>query len=216
MSISAILNAPSSSEPEIVAPISVSIESVDISEIATEGDEIQPARKNRKRSFVHEASPPAKLRTPGDYVLTPLLLAEPEMAWIQCTICNSYFVQQDAYFTRSACPRCERHSKLYGYVWPKTEKAGPSDKEERILDHRLVHRFLNTNDERKARGRKCLPEREESEQPSEPERGRRLQRGPVKKKPNDEIRDVVVVKMVPDESGLRRSGRARRVSSKLE
>lgn len=215
MSISAILNAPSSLEPEIVAPISVSIETVHVSEIATV-DEVQPRRKNRRRSFVKQASPPAKVRTPGDYVLTPLLLAEPEMAWIQCTICNKYFVQQDAYFTRSACPRCERHSKLYGYMWPKTEKAGPSDKEERILDHRMVHRFLNTNDERKARGRKCL-EREETEEPEEPERGRRLQRGPVKNKgPNDTIQDSVVVKIKDDSWGLRRSGRARRVSSKLE
>lgn len=223
MSISAILNTPSSSEREIVIPISVSIETVEVTEVALETDEaVQPRRKNRRRSFTKQASPPAKMRTPGDYVLTPLLLSEPEMAWIQCTICNEYFVQQNAYFTRSACPRCERHSKLYGYMWPKTEKAGPSDKEERILDHRLIHRFLNTNDERKARGRKCLPEREETDEPSEPsepsepERGRRLQRGPAKRKgSNEEVRDSVVVKIKEDVSGLRRSGRARRVSSKL-
>ncbi|TWU75762.1 Histone-lysine N-methyltransferase set9 [Metarhizium rileyi] len=212
MSISAILNAPSSSETEIAAPISVSIEAVDVSQIATKVDEEKPRRKKKRRSFAKQASPPAKVRTPGDYVLTPLLLSEPEMAWIQCTVCNTYFVQQNAYYTRSACPRCERHSKLYGYMWPKTEKAGPSDKEERILDHRLIHRFLNTNDERKARGRKSLPEREETEESSEPERGRRLQRSPMmkKKRPGDHIQDSVIVKIIEDTPGLRRSGRTRK------
>ncbi|KID86593.1 SET domain protein [Metarhizium guizhouense ARSEF 977] len=212
MSISAILNAPSSSEPEVTAPISASIEAVDVSQIATNVDEEeQPRPKSRRRSFSKQASPPAKVRRPGDYVLTPLLLSEPEMAWIQCTVCNAYFVQQNAYYTRSACPRCERHSKLYGYIWPKTEKAGPSDKEERILDHRIVHRFLDTNDERKARGRKCLPEREETEEPSEPERGRRLLYAPIKKKEksSDEVQDSVTVKLI-EESGLRRSGRPRK------
>ncbi|KAI1267215.1 hypothetical protein F5Y18DRAFT_379415 [Xylariaceae sp. FL1019] len=95
-----------------------------------------------------------KKRTPGDYTLTPALLSEPSMAWIYCTICGDAFVQQNAYFTRSSCFRCERHSKLYGYIWPKTEKEGPNDKEERVLDHRTVHRFLDPEDEAKSRGRK--------------------------------------------------------------
>lgn len=95
-----------------------------------------------------------RVRVPGDYTLTPVLLSEPDTAWVHCTICNEAFVQQDAYFTRSACPRCERHSKLYGYQWPKTEREGPRDKEERILDHRVVHRFLDPEDELKIRGRK--------------------------------------------------------------
>ncbi|KAG8424345.1 histone lysine methyltransferase Set9 [Metarhizium acridum] len=214
MTISAILNAPSSSGPEITGPISTSIEAVDVSQIATNVDgELQSRPKSRRCSFSKQASPATKVRRPGDYVLTPLLLSEPEMAWIQCTICNAYFVQQNAYYTRSACPRCERHSKLYGYMWPKTEKAGPSDKEERILDHRIVHRFLDTNDERKARGRKCLPEREETEEPSEPERGRRLLRAPISKKSSsDEVQDSVTVKLI-EESGLRRSGRPRKCRS---
>lgn len=95
-----------------------------------------------------------RVRIPGDYTLTPVLLSEPDTAWVHCTICNEAFVQHDAYFTRSACPRCERHSKLYGYQWPKTEREGPQDKEERILDHRVVHRFLDPEDEIKIRGRK--------------------------------------------------------------
>ncbi|KAK5636656.1 hypothetical protein RRF57_012368 [Xylaria bambusicola] len=96
----------------------------------------------------------AKKRVPGDYTLTPVLLSEPNTAWIHCTICAEAFVQQNAYFTRSSCFRCERHSKLYGYSWPKTEKEGPNDKEERVLDHRTIHRFLDTEEEARIRGRK--------------------------------------------------------------
>ncbi|CAP67760.1 uncharacterized protein PODANS_1_16460, partial [Podospora anserina S mat+] len=66
------------------------------------------------------------------------------------------FVQKDAYFTRANCPRCERHSKLYGYVWPKTQPASRNDKEERILDHRLINRFLDLEDEARARGKEVL------------------------------------------------------------
>lgn len=95
-----------------------------------------------------------KKRVPGDYTLTPVLLSEPNTAWIHCTNCGDAFVQHNAYYTRSSCFRCERHSKLYGYLWPKTEKEGPNDREERVLDHRTIHRFLDTEEEAKVRGRK--------------------------------------------------------------
>ncbi|KAK2066706.1 hypothetical protein P8C59_000497 [Phyllachora maydis] len=94
-----------------------------------------------------------KQRKPGDYTLTPVLLAEPNSAWIYCMNCNTAFVQPNAYYTKSSCPRCERHSKLYGYAWPKTQSSGRGDKEERVLDHRTVHRFLDPEDEARARGR---------------------------------------------------------------
>jgi len=93
------------------------------------------------------------LRVPGDYVLTPRLLAEPASAWINCKICEEPFIQQNAYFTRSSCPRCERHSKLYGYMWPKTDKEGKNDTEERVMDHRTVHRFVRPSEERNIRKR---------------------------------------------------------------
>ncbi|KAB5517509.1 histone-lysine N-methyltransferase SET9 [Coniochaeta sp. 2T2.1] len=125
----------------------------------------EPAKRGRgrprqdKRVRSPSPSPPPKAslqRIPGDYTLTPLLLAEPAMAWIHCKNCNTAFVQKDAYYTRANCPRCERHSKLYGYVWPKTEPEGPWDDEERILDHREVHRFLDPLEEALARGRTYL------------------------------------------------------------
>ncbi|KAI9679665.1 MAG: Histone-lysine N-methyltransferase set9 [Trizodia sp. TS-e1964] len=90
-------------------------------------------------------------RVPGDYYLTSALLFDAYARWVFCTICDTGFVQPNAYLIRSACPRCERHSKLYGYQWPKTDLEGKSDEEERVLDHRTVHRFVK--DQKAARER---------------------------------------------------------------
>ncbi|KAK5989771.1 Histone-lysine N-methyltransferase SET9 [Cladobotryum mycophilum] len=205
MSLANILNAPlpETKEPEIsIAP------SIEVIEIEDEPEpETHPKRrKYQRRVYIKQSTPPARLRTAGDYVLTPLLLSEPDMAWIQCTNCTNHFVQPNAYFTRSSCPRCERHSKLYGFAWPKTDRVSHSDKEERILDHRLVHRFLDPNDERRARGRKLLYEGRETDESDESERGRKMKRGFGGKL---EMQDD------DDSASVRRSGRMRRVSSKL-
>lgn len=208
MSITSILNAPVNAEPQPVAPIAVSIETVEDAEMPPA--EAPSKRKYQRRVFIKQTTPPARSRQPGDYVLTPLLLSQPEMAWIQCGNCDTYFVQENAYFTRSTCPRCERHSKLYGYVWPKTDKEGPHDKEERVMDHRTIHRFLDAGDERRVRGRKGSGKTEEAEEAEElqtPERGRQMKRGGRRKKMAAEEEE--------DEGDVRRSGRARRVSSKL-
>ncbi|CAM1505092.1 Fc.00g107290.m01.CDS01 [Cosmosporella sp. VM-42] len=211
MSITAILNAPATEDPQPVAPIAVSIETVETNQTADADIDEPPAkrRKYQRRVFIKQSTPPARIREPGDYLLTPLLLSEPEMAWIQCMNCNTYFVQQNAYYTKYNCPRCERHSKLYGYIWPKTDKEGPRDKEERVLDHRTIHRFLDADDERKVRGRKSLLQKAETEEPEqdEPERGRKLKRTSSVGTPKRTAEE--------DVSGLRRSGRARRVSSRL-
>ncbi|TKA81318.1 hypothetical protein B0A49_00317 [Cryomyces minteri] len=95
--------------------------------------------------------PPPPQRRRGDYTLTPLLLTAPHSRWVTCGTCASHFVQPDAYLTRAACPRCERHSKLYGYGWPKTDKEGRHDREERVLDHRTIHRFVQPGEERELR-----------------------------------------------------------------
>ncbi|GAD93120.1 histone-lysine N-methyltransferase set9 [Paecilomyces variotii No. 5] len=96
------------------------------------------------------------VRVPGDYTKTAKLLAQRYDRWVDCQTCNAWFVQENAYQTRKECPRCERHSKLYGFQWPKTDKEGPSDDEERVMDHRTVHRFIAPEDEarvrRKSRG----------------------------------------------------------------
>lgn len=64
---------------------------------------------------------PLTIRTPGDYILTRRLIAQPFDRWVQCQTCSEFFVQCNGYQTRRECPRCERHSMLYGFTWPKTE-----------------------------------------------------------------------------------------------
>jgi histone-lysine N-methyltransferase SUV420H len=99
------------------------------------------------------------IRTPGDFHLTAALLATTYHRWVECRNCDEFFVQAEAYLTRIACPRCERHSKLYGYYWPKTDREGKHDTEERVLDHRTIHRFIDPEDERmEKKGKKGLAE----------------------------------------------------------
>lgn len=86
-------------------------------------------------------------RRPGDYTLTGLLLAEPYSRWVECQVCAENFVQCNAFQTRHSCPRCERHSKLYGFKWPKTMNAADED-EERILDPREIDRFVDPSEEK--------------------------------------------------------------------
>jgi histone-lysine N-methyltransferase SUV420H len=162
-----------------------------------------PATKRKKRRVSEKPAPEPvrKQRVPGDYTLTPLLLSQPEMAWIHCTNCNMAFVQADAYYTRANCSRCERHSKLYGYVWPKTAPAGKNDKEERVLDHRLINRFLHPDDEAIIRGRKPWRERlgQSNELARSEERGQQQESGSSQGDLGEPHR---------------RSGRARRASAK--
>jgi len=99
-----------------------------------------------------KATTATKSRTPGDYIRTPLLLGEKYSRWVDCRTCSSTWVQANSYLTRKECPRCERHSKLYGYRWPKTEKTANGDAE-RVMDHRTVHRFIKPEEERRIRKR---------------------------------------------------------------
>ncbi|KAK4244780.1 hypothetical protein C7999DRAFT_16997 [Corynascus novoguineensis] len=166
-------------------------------------------RKGRGGFKQPAEDPPRKRRVPGDYTLTPLLLSEPETAWIYCTNCNTAFVQKDAYFTRANCFRCERHSKLYGYVWPKTAPAGKHDKEARVLDHREINRFLHPEDEAIIRGWKPWRERltgASTEPVSSEERGREA----LRRQSDRSIRRASSNLEVP----MRRSGRVRRASAK--
>ena len=93
-------------------------------------------------------------RRPADYIRTPLLLGETYSRWVDCSTCEACWVQPNGYYTRKECPRCERHSKLYGFRWPKTDEASEKgDEEERVLDHRTVHRFLNPEEEARVKKR---------------------------------------------------------------
>ena len=130
-------------------------------------------------------------RHPGDYILTYKLLAQPHDRWVKCRTCYNCFIQSNGYQTRRECPRCERHSKLYGFSWPKTDPnphlipqqrgrsaldkatsgagrkgksgkgswvVGGGDPEERVLDHRIVHRFVFPDEEKEITRRGLLYE----------------------------------------------------------
>lgn len=90
-------------------------------------------------------------RRRGDYITSRACLSAKYSKWVECQTCDIEFVQADGYQTRKECPRCERHSKLYGFRWPKTEKDGKHDQDERILDHRTVNRFVDPEEERELR-----------------------------------------------------------------
>ncbi|KAJ5571659.1 hypothetical protein N7535_005319 [Penicillium sp. DV-2018c] len=92
-------------------------------------------------------------RVPGDYTKTPRLLAQKYDRWVECQTCDSWFLQSNSYLTRRECPRCERHSKLYGYQWPYTDNS--PDGEDRVMDHRTIHRFLSPD----AQSRVCRRDR---------------------------------------------------------
>ena len=99
----------------------------------------------------------ASLRVPGDYIRTRVLLGNKFSRWVDCQTCSGCWVQENGYQTRKECPRCERHSKLYGYQWPKADQDESDDEEERVMDHRTVHRFIRPDQEKLLvkRGRGC-------------------------------------------------------------
>lgn len=59
---------------------------------------------------------PARTRVPGDY------LNSYDSDCIKCTCmdCKEEFIHNDRWYVPRSCRRCERHSKIYGLVWPKT------------------------------------------------------------------------------------------------
>lgn len=143
------------------------------------------------------------IRIAGDYILTRKLLAQPHDRWVQChnEKCYGFFIQPNGYQTRRECPRCERHSILYGFPWPKTDPdprkllerksqgsgrgkktgapateysayrrkgrcgkgtwvEGGGDEEERVMDHRTIHRFVLPEEERELTRKGLLKEAE--------------------------------------------------------
>lgn len=114
----------------------------------------RPKKLARKPKVIPSIEPQTpKVRYQGDYLRTPLLLGESYSRWVDCNTCDSCWVQPNGYRTRKECPRCERHSKLYGYRWPKTDKEGRGDEEERVMDHRTVHRFVRSVEEARIKKR---------------------------------------------------------------
>ncbi|KAL4889217.1 histone-lysine N-methyltransferase set9 [Aspergillus ambiguus] len=134
---------PAGSEHEVLSELSESLELDDKS-----GTVVKRRRRRTRRQVVPSVEDELqRVRVPGDYTKTPKLLAQQYDRWVECGTCGIWFVQHNSYLTRRECPRCERHSMLYGFQWPKTDKDGPMDDEERVMDHRTVHRFIYPEEE---------------------------------------------------------------------
>lgn len=87
--------------------------------------------------------PPAKKRYPGDY-----LICDHESVICTCADCKENFFHDDRWYVPRSCKRCERHSRIYGLMWPKTMKR-KNDNEEQIEDHRSVQRYVTMSEHRK-------------------------------------------------------------------
>ncbi|KAJ5788225.1 hypothetical protein N7457_003215 [Penicillium paradoxum] len=109
----------------------------------TAADKPKKRKPRTKRRFIVDSveTESQVARVPGDYTKTSRLLAQKYDRWVECQTCDTWFLQSNSYLTRRECPRCERHSKLYGYQWPYTDKS--PDGEDRVMDHRTIHRFLS-------------------------------------------------------------------------
>lgn len=118
-------------------------------------DKPKKRKPRTKRRFIVDSveTESQVARVPGDYTKTSRLLAQKYDRWVECQTCDTWFLQSNSYLTRRECPRCERHSKLYGYQWPSTDKS--PDGEERVMDHRTIHRFLSPD----AQSRICRRDR---------------------------------------------------------
>lgn len=131
---------------DAASELSETLDHVDKPEAVADPPKKKRAPRKKKVYQSVETEPP-RSRTPGDYTKTYRLLAQPYDRWVDCHTCSDWFVQHNSYLTRRECPRCERHSMLYGFRWPKTDKEGPADDEERVMDHRTIHRFLHREEE---------------------------------------------------------------------
>ncbi|KAK5956696.1 histone lysine methyltransferase Set9 [Knufia fluminis] len=122
-------------EPHAVSTITTTELSTTIPQISTSNDtpdapepnavveSIEPTTNTSTSTTITIQPLSATHRTPGDYFLTRKLLAQPHDRWVQChnERCLGFFLQHNGYNTRRECPRCERHSMLYGFPWPKTD-----------------------------------------------------------------------------------------------
>ena len=187
--ISPLTELPDSRFPSEPAPshpqTATTVKTTKITKISTSRDAVLPSVETATTTHLSVRNISEMIRIPGDYILTPKLIAQPHDRWVRCRTCSGCFIQGNGYQTRRECPRCERHSKLYGFSWPKTDpdsrkladrkskgwpqnggrigrsgkgswQVGGGDPEERVMDHRLVHRFVFPEEEKEMARRGLL------------------------------------------------------------
>ncbi|KAF8540851.1 hypothetical protein BDD12DRAFT_879777 [Trichophaea hybrida] len=115
-----------------------------------------PRQDNSKASFRRKSTlpppptayEPVRKRVPGDYIN----FYDSDCIKCTCADCHEFFIHNDRWYVPRSCRRCERHSKIYGLVWPKTFKR-KGDTEDQIEDHRLVQRYVTASEHRKEQKR---------------------------------------------------------------
>ena len=189
---------PASSKPQTTT----TLKTTKVSKISASRDAVLPSVETATTTHLSVRNVSETIRIPGDYILTNKLIAQPHDRWVRCRTCSGCFIQGNGYQTRRECPRCERHSKLYGFSWPKTDpdprkladkkgkglsekggrkgrsgkgswQVGGGDPEERVMDHRLVHRFVFPEEEKEVTRRGLLKDAQNARANSTetPERG---------------------------------------------
>lgn len=78
--------------------------------------------KRRKSLASTPVSVPPRIRAPGDWKEVEHVGDE-----LKCADCEETFWNEETWYVPRSCKRCERHSKLYGLVWPKTYKVKRDD-----------------------------------------------------------------------------------------
>ena len=131
---------PSTNEP--IQPIAVT----EITTVKTPEPETSGSRSSTPVSPTSSKANTTR-RIPGDYHRTDRLLGPKNTRWIDCGTCDDVFLQFDSNQVRRECPRCERHSKLYGFRWPQTDYEKGEQTQKRVMDHRTVNRFLSRAEE---------------------------------------------------------------------
>lgn len=266
------MTSPESSPRSLPSPQSVRSTALDIDSASDAESTPRASRVAESIETESKDAGPKRVRTQGDYLLTTLLLNKPDMAWQECGTCTMQFVHsgRDADLT---CPRCDRHARMYGYAWPKTDKTSLRDGERQLgqtalqiaaADKKLKQQEAKAASKQVKRGRvksargrvirkaiptprkkttarmpvkraapqpvvvkKRGPGRPRKIVPAAPVRGRprknaliapAVQKGVVKKAAQA-VQAVKLIQQKPERlsrtRGLRRSGRERRVSSRL-
>jgi len=83
-----------------------------------------PASSKKRKSISMPPSEPAHKRFPGDYIK----FYDSDCIKCTCMDCHEDFIHNDRWYVPRSCRRCERHSKIYGLMWPKTvKKKGDSE-----------------------------------------------------------------------------------------
>ncbi|RPA80885.1 hypothetical protein BJ508DRAFT_307083 [Ascobolus immersus RN42] len=101
-------------------------------------------KRKHSRSWSQTAILLQRVRKPGDY----LELVEQGMK-VECQDCGEPFWNTENWYVPKACSRCERHRKLYGFIWPKTTRSKRDDDDDEPVDTSNIQRYITMSEYKK-------------------------------------------------------------------